>query len=473
MRRGTKQTPRNTAKQRPRPRCPVRWPHYDSENTQNQGRSRSSFRNGTSPWRTRSSCSKEISWRKNSLRGCCAPIVVAQRGIMRNSPTITRRCGEEEQRARGATSLNSAKSSRLATRRGRPRTTCSYESPGKKSGQKPDSTAMMERKGSVRRYTGPGGLRCAAVARMFALSAFVVGGVSGCGGGGTVVAWVYGHPITGAEVGDEVTVLRAGGSSAARGDRARALESLIAERWLRYELRREGRGVSEGAIQAVVGEFEGGPLFKSEAGAAATFLRETGRTADDAKREAFVRLATQLLSRLVWRLAHRPSPRDTAEFYVKHKDRYLVAERRRLSITNRKTADAAQAIRREKEFRPRGVFWQVWTLERQRDETRPLEKAIFHSPLHEIVGPVRQIPDYFVFEVLEAKPALHRTFAAVRGEIERELIEARRRTVLARFIARWRARWRAVTSCPGSLVVPGCAEDRIVAVPDRDTSFVP
>jgi hypothetical protein len=331
----------------------------------------------------------------------------------------------------------------------------------------------MERKGRCAAIYGSWVSRCAVVARVFVLSAFVVGGVSGCGGSGTVVAWVKGHAITGAEVGDEVTVLRAGGPSAARGERARALENLIAERWLRYELRREGRRVSERAIQAVVGQFEGGTLFRSEAGAAATFLRETGQTADDTKREAFVRLATQSLTRRVWRLAHRPSPRETVEFYAKHKDRYLVAERRRLSITNRKTADAARAIRREKELRPRGVSWQVWRLERQRDATRPLEKAIFHAPLHEIVGPVRQLPDYFVFEVLEAKPALHRTFAAVRGEIERELIEARRRTVLARFIARWRARWRAVTSCPGSLVVPGCAEDRIVAVPDRDTSFVP
>jgi foldase protein PrsA len=242
-----------------------------------------------------------------------------------------------------------------------------------------------------------------------------------------------------------------------------ALQFLVSSRRLIGEAARQGLGVSEREVKQRADAREAAAFSGGQAEFAA-FLKASGQTLADVDLEARSELASEKLRRTIVSGIRAVTQAQAAGYYKQHLQEFLIPEVREVRISNRKTAAAALALKREvaagTSFAARS---QRETLQRSSGgvpgEGHPLTRAIYAARPNVLSGPVKERVDYYyVFEVKRALPATRRTFAEVRQAIIRRLTAQRRRRALANFASAIRARWAAKTSCRPGYVVPGCRQ---------------
>jgi foldase protein PrsA len=309
--------------------------------------------------------------------------------------------------------------------------------------------------------------RCGSVAAGPALL-LAVACLTGCGAStGSVVARVAGAPITTDQLAHRMSVIEVGRrlDSPSRDPRLRrqAVEYLIASRWVIGDAVQRGLAPSEREIhqrlrEETTASFAGG---ESELRA---FLKATGQATEDLEYEARVELSKAKLTAMVVRSVPSVGRAQVMRYYRAHEGRYAIPLRREVWMTNTKTAAAAHRLLREvaagKPFTAISSR-EVVTLPSGPGEsyTRPVvDHAISEAPLDALMGPVKGIVDYYLFEVKRALPATHQPFAEVESSIASQLAEEARNRALAGFIAGWRRRWRARTDCRAGYVVQQCRQ---------------
>jgi len=248
-----------------------------------------------------------------------------------------------------------------------------------------------------------------------------------------------------------------------RGSRDQALAFLIAAKWLigegaEQELRLSDREV-ERRIEA--GEKSGFPGGEAELRA---FMKATGHTRADLALRVKAELASAELRQKTLQGVPRVTRVDVARYYRSHRGRYAFPEAREVRITNRKSAREAVIVMRQiksgKRFRAllQPERWQLPGKVDARHPREPLPQSIRAARLDVPTGPVRQGPDYFVFEVKRIVPAGYSTLAQVEETVRRRLEDERKQRALAMFVSALEARWVARTSCRPGYVVQKCGQ---------------
>jgi hypothetical protein len=285
---------------------------------------------------------------------------------------------------------------------------------------------------------------------------------------GEVVARVGAVAITRSALDHWTAVLMGGrGSPASSGSseatRQRALAYLISARWLVGEAAHLGAAPSREEIHERVEErvqqsFPGGQRELRE------FQKATGQTVADLELEATVELASSRLPGLVSANVPRTTPAQIVAYYRVHPLAFTVPEVIEVTLTDRKTPAAAahliEAVRAGKSF---AVLSLRLTVERPpgmtaRNATEPLAGAIYAARPNVLTGPVRQGPDYAVFEVKRKVPPRLEPLRQVSAAIARQLHASALQHALAAAVRAWRARWTAMTSCSPGHVVQKCRQ---------------
>jgi hypothetical protein len=174
---------------------------------------------------------------------------------------------------------------------------------------------------------------------------------------------------------------------------------------------------------------------------------------------------------------------EVTDYYARHKQSFVVPERRTLEMTNRKSAAAVYALEREVEHgRSFASLASVQSVVRQhitpaavipagRREAREkalLEKLIFSAKPGTLIGPVKLRVDYLAFEVIGIAAARLRSLRSAEASIESLLNAQRQRQALAAFAATWTRTWRPRTSCAPGFLAPRC---RSSSTPPREDPF--
>jgi foldase protein PrsA len=307
--------------------------------------------------------------------------------------------------------------------------------------------------------------------------------LSACGGSAPEEAAIRvgTSTITRATVDHWALVMDAGRASApAKRDgeiRQQALTFLISSSWLIGEAASHGIGVSDQEVQQRLAEmrrasFPGGEAeFKS-------FLKASRKSIEDVELEARAELASSKLRRLAGSNVVAVTRAEIARYFARHRQRFVVPERREAEFTNRKTTTAADRAKREAESgkslptaaqrRVGEVFLRASTAPGRRDA---LERAIYASRPNTISGPFRVGPTYYLLDVRRVFPAITRTLAQVEGQIRKQLVEQGQRRALARLVKAWRAEWVARTDCSPGYVTSKCRQYRGPATPEDPLAF--
>lgn len=249
--------------------------------------------------------------------------------------------------------------------------------------------------------------------------------------------------------------------------RSHALNYLIVAAWVRGEARRRAVSVPPGAAgQRVEAESE---TFVGGRGAFESSLSRSGETLADRRWQ----IETELLySRLESTVEANASvaPSAVAAYYRRHRNRFLVPERR-FFLSDSRYKNSGQIYRDRARILAGGSFPSHAIHESlSKDEIgrkivdkgganrREIERAIFAAPKGKLLGPFKNDPHEFLtlVEVTRIVPARYEALERVAGQIERELKLAAAKSAVARFRATWQARWRAMTRCRPSWTAPAC-----------------
>ena len=296
--------------------------------------------------------------------------------------------------------------------------------------------------------------------------------LAGCGGGGGgSVAVHVGQAALSRQAVDRLVRVLSGGrtvdpsSTSAGALRKQAVEQWISEQWLIGEAARRRIAitpaeVSEHLNQKQSVEFPGGAAEERE------FLHATGRTMAQQERQAMSELASQKLRRQI--LADVPvvTPGEVADYYTRHKESYLIPEKRVAYFNNTKDMATALRLKHEVEAGKRSL---VSPSQREVHELfasarvppgNAYEKAIDSSKPHTVAGPYPIGNDFWLYEVVKITPPRQRTLGEVSDAIRRQLLRKREDAALARFANLWVAEWLAKTDCSPGYVVPRCEQYR-------------
>lgn len=331
--------------------------------------------------------------------------------------------------------------------------------------------------------------------RLAALGAVIVAaaGLSACGGDShdAAVARIGGVAITQATIDHWMSVLAPRRVVPREGLQHQALEQhalgfLISSQWQIDEAAERGMKVSSSEVRAQLAkkkrqQFSGGEAEFDEV------LKATGQTSADLMLETAAELASAKLHQMVVGGLPPISEAEIASYYDRHRQRFAVPERRELEITNRKTAAAAEIVRREWAAGRRLAstskrYWvELPSSSSEADESPALrlaareaiqrEHAIFSAKPNVVTGPVRLRVDYYVFEVKKILPATHVPLAQVKDAIGKQLAQERERRALAAFIKEWRARWTARTDCGSGYVMQKCRRYAGTRTPEDPLAF--
>lgn len=264
---------------------------------------------------------------------------------------------------------------------------------------------------------------------------------------------------------------------------AQALASLISAQWALGEAAADGMKLSGREVQRQLAKkrsasFPGGEAELKE------FLEATGQRLSDITFEAKAELASAKIRQL---LASKEPPitsTQIASYYGRHRQSFLIPERREIEVTNRKSQALAQAIKRQVASGRSFASAAKWRFKRESVELSPLAysasrgsdaalaRAIHFARANVPTGPVlvHRI-DYYVFEVRRITPARQQTLAQVKGSISRQLAAEQQQRALAAFIAAWRRRWIARTSCAPGYVVQKCRQYSGAKTPEDPVAF--
>jgi foldase protein PrsA len=312
--------------------------------------------------------------------------------------------------------------------------------------------------------------------------------VGGCGGGAEerVVARVGPAAITSGMV-ERWTSALAGGrvpsdQSRRQALQAQALASLISAQWALGEaaadgIKLSGREVKRQFEKKRSASFPGGEAELKE------FLKATGQRLSDIMFEAKAELASAKIRQL---LASKESPITSAQiasYYGRHRQSFLIPERREIEVTNRKSEALAQAIKRQvasgssfasaaRPFKRESIELSPLAYSASRGIDAALPRAVHFARANVLTGPVLVHGiDYYVFEVRRITPARQQTLAQVQGTISQQLAAEQQRRALAAFIAAWRRRWIARTSCAAGYVVQKCRQYSGAKTPEDPMAF--
>jgi len=296
-----------------------------------------------------------------------------------------------------------------------------------------------------------------------------VSGLGACGGGSgdSVVVRVGGTVITRATVDHRMAVI-AGGRvgqdlSTRRGAlRQQALSFLISSAWLIGEATERGLEVSKQEIARQITRkrdiaFPGGEQEFRE------FLKTTGQAAPDMALEAEAELAAAKIRALLASQERVVTQAEVADYYSRHKQSFVIPERRKIEISNRKTAKELRQLKRQVEatrnFRSRAKTESIERPVARADaELTSLERAIYSAKQNVLTGPVKHGVDYYLLLVKSITPASEPTLQQTEGAIKKQLTAERQRRTLADFIKAWRDKWRARTNCLAGYVVQKCRQ---------------
>jgi foldase protein PrsA len=264
--------------------------------------------------------------------------------------------------------------------------------------------------------------------------------------------------------------------------RAQALASLISAQWALGEGAADGMKLSGREVQRQFqkkrsASFPGGEAELKE------FLKATGQRLSDITFEAKAELASAKIRQL---LASREPPITSAQiasYYGRHRQSFLIPERREIEVTNRKSQVEAQAIKRQvasgrsfahaaRRFKRESIELSPLAYSASLGSDAALARAIHFAPANVPIGPVLvHRVDYYVFEVRRITPARQQTLAQVRSSISQQLAAEQQRRALAAFIAAWRRRWIARTSCAPGYVVQKCRQYNGAKTPEDPVAF--
>lgn len=329
-------------------------------------------------------------------------------------------------------------------------------------------------------------------ARLLLVLAVSAGGLAGCGAAAqrtAVVARVGGTAITNVELAHWMAVLASQHAvpdpprftaclararqlaPAARSPLAtcrreyqaleqRALNTLIAARWLIDEANEEGVGVSASESQRLLG------ARRSQFPTARSFaesLKATDETTADVELELRAERASAKLREKLRKAEPAASAPEVAAYYRRHIRTFTHPERRTFYIVEALRSGAAARRRRREILLHRDIASIALHESMQRTGhslSAPIVvKAIFDSRPGELVGPLEVKPRlYYLIEVDHVTPPYVQSLAQATRAIEAQLARERWRSTLARFAGAFSAKWVARTDCSAGHVVSRCRQ---------------
>jgi hypothetical protein len=308
----------------------------------------------------------------------------------------------------------------------------------------------------------------------------LTGLLGGCGGQshGKLAVRVGATALTTTAVEHWVSVLAGGRASAHQKQTLslRALQVLISDAWLIEGAKQHGAAITTAAIRGQMAsrrsaEFTGGEAEANE------FLKATGQDTAGLELEARAELAAAALRHSVLAAVPRVTNAQIRSYYSSHIPQFVVPERREMQITNRKSAAAAESVRREVEAGrsfdslslPESM--QISRTNKQYEPASHLEEVEAGAKQHTLIGPVRRRVDYFILEVVQIIPARQLTLGEARNSIEQKLQHERSTRALAAAVAAWRTEWTAKTDCSPGYVVQKCAHYTGPRAPEAALAF--
>jgi foldase protein PrsA len=256
-------------------------------------------------------------------------------------------------------------------------------------------------------------------------------------------------------------VLHAGaGAGEGKTSRRRALEYLIASRWLLAEAEARGIRISTAAIHRQIQQLVGGEPAQLH-----SFLQLTGETRQDVELQARDELASTKLRSLVIGAARPITNEEIAAYYMQHRSSFRVPERRKARFTYRQTRASAETAKREAEAgkslaSPAQRAVKEIFLEAQVPPLDAIEEAIDKSKPHVVSGPYHISHSYAVYQVVRVTPAHFQPLADVSSSIRGRLLHERNQRSLDAFARKWTAEWRDKTRCRPGYVIGLCSEYR-------------
>jgi foldase protein PrsA len=269
--------------------------------------------------------------------------------------------------------------------------------------------------------------------------------------------------------------------------RNKVLDLLIAAERVIAQAAHEGTNLSDRVVRQRLEHLKAAQ-FGSEANFQ-TFLAKSGENIPDLLFNMKQQLASTAVFNNISASTQRATPAVVARFYATHKQEFLVEEQRDLGILRTKTVAAAMRVKHELRA---GVSFASIAKSLQKPQPLNSEKgllvglkphfysekklsdAIFSAPLNKLSGPVRlnifpgahfpkptdiqNIDGYYVFEVLEVRPAYMRPLSQVKKSLSETLPRLFHRQATAAFVKRYRASWKVRTDCAKGYVVPKCRQ---------------
>jgi foldase protein PrsA len=307
----------------------------------------------------------------------------------------------------------------------------------------------------------------------------LLGSLNACGGGsGPVVARVGSAGIANATLNHWVSVIAGGGVAGDppgpghQGLQARALAFLISSQRLLGEAGEAGVEASDEEAQhqldlVAYDKQEGIPYEGLPPQGELPVLFARARSHSD--KLWLMKLAILTLKVKAKQTANAErqiTGTQIASYYQAHKSSFVLPERRDLQwiVTYNKSTlqHAVQEIRAGKDFvavakhvslDPPTISGMELATEREKDFAR----HVFAARPHVIVGPFRQVQNYYMLEVTKVTPARQQTLSQSEATIRRRLAAQWVATSLRQAL---QARWLARTKCSRGYVVAGCSQHR-------------
>lgn len=296
--------------------------------------------------------------------------------------------------------------------------------------------------------------------------------LTGCGGtkgeGSSAVVRIGAQRITSHQVSHWSEIVTRGAavpglSALPHTPREQATVFLITNSWLTGEAAAQGHPVSSAEVARALRRQKEGSLGGVDSFREA--LAQTGETEADLELAVKGVLASDAIRRTL--LAEVPAVTDAQvlSYYKRHIRQYRIPEKRYFRlleyIPTRARAVALKRLIEEGKFDFVGrAFHENAVPELLRNSTgekKALEREVFSGKIGVLVGPVKLLHHYALYELTKIVPASTRPPASVSAGIARRLGEVAREQKLRSFTAAWRARWSAQTSCDPGVLVQQCA----------------
>jgi len=304
--------------------------------------------------------------------------------------------------------------------------------------------------------------------------------LGGCGGGSSsdVVARVAGVPITKTSVAHWRLIAPddppPSSSTTPTTARQRALQFLISAQWTIGQARELGATVNDAEARKRLERFKYAQLeglkyehYSHEAELERSLARPGESTADQILLMKLNLLRERIDEKRRMEVERQIPQAEIAEYYAKHKARFVVPERRDFNIiltySKAKTEKARREIEAGKPFLSVAKRVSVdpeaphGTQHLTRYEEEPEFVAhVFAAKLHTLVGPIHQAADYYLFELTKITPSRQRTLSESRATIASLLGGRRYRSLSDSLAGAAEDQWRARTSCAPEYVAPQC-----------------